>query len=402
MTIVAPQVLPFGRFTALFRVAILIGVTVLTACQQQAAPRPAAQPQAPGGAPAPWQQEWERILPAAREEGEVAIYAGSGQPNREAFIEPFERAYPGIRVRLTTAPPPDLLSRIIAERQGGRYLFDVLPSFGTSAIIPLKPAGALEPLEPALILPEVRDPNAWLEGRLWWLDTAPPFTTLAFQGSVQEYIYVNSTMVDTREFTSYWDLLNPKWKGRIAARDVRNPGAGAVPTRFLYTNPAVGPGFLERLFSEMDLTLSSDTRQILDWVAQGRFAIGLMPNTPELYQAIDQGLPLAIVDPGQLREGVSIGPGGGTIALMTNAPHPNAAKVFVNWLLSRDGQLTWQREVKQPSLRVDIPKDGLREFAVPKPGVTYVNAATEDYAPLSGGPIRELLDRAIERSSAGR
>ncbi len=57
--------------------------------------------------------------------------------------------------------------------------------------------------------------------------------------------------------------------------------------------------------------------------------------------------------------------------------------------------MIWQREGKQNSLRVDIPKDTLREWTVPKPGVTYVNAATEDYAPLSGGVIKDLIDRAL-------
>lgn len=384
--------------TLLGRLLLAVCVLGAVACQQAPTAAPPVQRQAAQDARPAWQQEWDRVLEAARREGEVGIYAGAGQPNREAFIEPFERAYPGIKVNLTTAPPPDLLSRIVSERQGGRYLFDVLPSFGTSAIIPLKPVGALEPLEPVLLLPEVTDPSGWLENRLWWLDTTPPFTTLAFQGTVQEYAYVNTTLVDPREFTSYWDLLNPKWKGRIAARDVRNPGAGAIPTRFIYTNPDVGPVFLERLFTEMDLTLSQDTRQIVDWVAQGLFAIGLMPNPPEVTAAIEQGLPLRVVDPAQFKEGATLGPGGGTVALMANAPHPNAAKVFINWLLSRDGQVTWQREVKQNSLRIDIPKDGLQAHNVPKPGVKYVNVATEEYAPLSGGPIRELLDRAIGRS----
>ncbi|MBM2812212.1 MAG: ABC-type Fe3+ transport system periplasmic component [Chloroflexi bacterium] len=368
----------FGRVTIGLVCALVAGTLLL--------------PPAPSAA----QLQWDQVLAAARQEGEVSIYAGSGQPNREAFIEPFERAYPGIKVSLFTAPPPDLLSRIMTERQAGRFLIDVLPSFGTSAIVPLKPLGGLEPLEPVLMLPEVTDPNAWWDGRLWWLDTSQPYTTLAFQGTVQEYIYVNTTMVDPRSFTSYWDLLDPKWKGKIAARDVRLPGAGAVPTRFLYLNPTVGPTFIERLFSEMEMTLSADTFQIVNWVAQGQYPIGLMPNPTEVVTAIEQGLPLAFVDPAQLREGAVIGPGGGTVALMANAPHPNAAKVFINWLLSRDGQIAWQREVKQNSLRVDIPKDGLREINIPKPGITYdVTAATEDYAPLSGGVIRELIEQAL-------
>jgi hypothetical protein len=66
-----------------------------------------------------------------------------------------------------------------------------------------------------------------------------------------------------------------------------------------------------------------------------------------------------------------------------------------DWLLSRDGQITSQREVHQNSFRVDIPKDGVSALNIPKPGVNYVNTATEDCAPLSGGPIKDLIDRAL-------
>jgi ABC-type Fe3+ transport system substrate-binding protein len=72
-------------------------------------------------------------------------------------------------------------------------------------------------------------------------------------------------------------------------------------------------------------------------------------------KAIKQGLPIGqTLD---LTEGGTLSSGGGTISFIDRAPHPNAAKVFVNWLLSREGQINFQARDGSDSLRIDIPKN---------------------------------------------
>jgi iron(III) transport system substrate-binding protein len=384
-----------------FRLLALGGcvAAVLAACGQPApsAPAPRAAPAA-ASAPAQTTSEWEQVLEAARREGEIGLYGGSGQDNRLALVEPFQRAYPGIKVTGTFAPGRDLVTRIAAERQAEKYLADVLIGPGASGLIPLKPIGALAPLEPALLLPEVTDLSAWLQNKLWFLDETPPLTTLGYEASVQMAMVFNTQQLDPQQIRSYWDLVDPKWKSKIVATDVRRPGPGAVPTRYMYKHPDLGPRFLERLFAEMDMTLGSDQRQMVDWVAQGRFPIGLFLNPPDVLDAIHQGLPVGVVPGDQFKEGTPIGPSGGTVNLLDRAPHPNAARVYVNWLLSRDGQIAWQRFVRGNSARIDIPKDGIPSYYLPNPGVRYVNAATEEYAHLSGTVITDLITNALEKS----
>jgi iron(III) transport system substrate-binding protein len=371
---------------------------LVSACQAGRLPAPAAPPAAPaaqtagGGSP-----EWQQVLEAARKEGAVSVYAGSGQPNREALVEPFERAYPGIKINLTVTPPRDLVPKLSAERTASKYLADILLGAGASALVPLKPVGALVPLESSLLLPEVRDTAAWLDNQHWWLDTTEPRTTIGYVGNVQPPIAYNRQMVDPGEFRSYFDLLNPKWKGKIVATDVRSPGVGSVPTRYMYKHPDLGPPFLERLFGEMDITLSADQRQLTDWLAQGAYPLGLLMLSADFIGAMNQGLPIDVAPGEQLKEGVPIGPAGGAVSIMDKAPNPNAAKVFVNWLLSKDGQIAWQTHVKDNSLRMDIPKEGISRIYLPKPGVRYVNAATEDYAKLSSTEIAELITKALEK-----
>jgi ABC-type Fe3+ transport system substrate-binding protein len=107
-----------------------------------------------------------------------------------------------------------------------------------------------------------------------------------------------------------------------------------------------------------------------------------------------------VVPAERFKEGAPIGPGYGAVALVDQAPHPNAAKLYINWLLSRDGQLAWQQSVQSPSLRTDLGRAGLAAPQVPRPGESYVDGGTEEYARLTPSSIRDLVTEGLEQ--AGR
>ena len=382
-------------------VMALVAVLALAAgaCQQPAAaPAPpagaaASAPQAPGPKPSGWDQ----LVEAARKEGKVAVYGPPGVEYRAALVDGFQQAYPGITVDAIFINPTERLSRLAAERTAGRYLADLWVAGTNPAVTEVKQAGYSAPLKPALVLPEVLDESAWLGNHLWWADSAEPYTNLIFQGSVQTFVAINTRLVDPNQFSSYWDLLDPRWKGKIVANDIRRPGPGGVPTRFIYKQPDLGPEFLSRLFGEMDVTLSSDPRQIVDWLAEGRYPIALFMSSRGVLVAAEQGLPVGVVPADRFKEHAPLGLGNGSVVLLDRAPHPSAAQLFVNWLLSREGQLVWQRAVHEPSLRTDIPKDGINPIYLPKPGVEYVNAGTEEYARITGEAIAGLVTQALEQ-----
>src|SRR5712692_8765096 len=286
--------------------------------------------------------EWDQLVDAAKREGVVSVYA-TDSVNRPALVGAFERAFPGIRVEGTFAPGSQQAQRIITERQANKYLVDILVAGPATAFNVLKPAGVLAPLPPALILPEVLQSSSWLQNKLHWGDGAEPYTALMFQGSLQSPVAYNTQMVDPSQFKSYWDLLDPRWRGKIVATDIRRPGPGAVPVRWMYLHKELGPDFLDRLFSEQAVTLSLDQRQMIDWLAQGRFPLGVFLFYTEVSLAAEQGLPVGLVPNEQFKQGAVIGPGGGAVSLADRAPHPSAARLYVNWLLSREGQIEWQK-----------------------------------------------------------
>jgi iron(III) transport system substrate-binding protein len=340
---------------------------------------------------------WNSLLTAAQSEGRVVVYAPPGAEYRPAIIEAFERAHPGVKVDATFADINEQFSRLSAERTAGRYIADVWVSGTNPTVVTMKEGGMIAPLKPALLLPEVLAESNWLQGRLWWADAAEPYTTLMFQGGVNNIVSYNTAQVNPAEFTSYRDLLRPQWRGKIVATDVRRPGPGGVPSRFMYKHPDLGPEFLRRLFGETEITLSADQRQIVDWLSQGRYALAVFASDREIEAAADPGLPVDVVPADRFKEGAPIGPAYGAVALIERAPHPNAAQLYINWLLSADGQAAWQRAVKGPSLRLDVPKDGLPRRQVPSPGVAYTDGGTEEYARLTPSAIRDLITEALER-----
>ena len=341
---------------------------------------------------------WEQLVKAAKKEGQLTIYGatvlGRGRPTLDYY---FTKAYPGIKVNKTYGRSRQILSRILTERRAGRYIPDVVIGGTTSALLGLKPAGALAPLKPVLLLPEVLDASSWLYNRLWWADANKPYTTLMFQGYVQSTAYANTKLVKVDTIKSYLDLLDPKWKGKMVSTDIRRPGPGGVSARFIYKHPDLGPKYLQRLFGEMDITLSSNQRQMVDWLGNGRYAIALFLSPTEVAAGKKQGLPVATVPAENFSEGAPIAPGGGAVSVMDRARHPNAATLFVNWLLSKEGQIRWQETQVLPSLRVDISKKGLFPQDVPKSGVKYVNGGTEEFSRLTP-KIRRLVTKAMAKA----
>jgi iron(III) transport system substrate-binding protein len=303
-------------------------------------------------AQANWKEDWEKTLQAAKKEGQLMVYVYRFGP----VLDVFQKKFPEIKVVYVSAPGSQLVAREMAERRAGKFLVDVHSSGANGVFNTLYKGKALDPIKPTFILPEVLDESRWYGGKHAYVDGEEKyiFAYLANAGSGGQLAY-NSQMVNPKEFKAYHDLLNPKWKGKIVALDPRNTGLGAT-MQFFYYNPELGPKFIRRLFGEMDVTLSRDFRQMTDWLAMGKFALCL-GCTKIVQAAKSQGLPVdeLTVD---WKEGASLSTGGGSLSLLNRAPHPNAAKVFINWFLSREGQIALQKygDVSDPqnSRRMDI------------------------------------------------
>lgn len=321
------------------------------------------------------QTDWEKAIAAAKKEGEVRLW-GDQEITHPDIVAAFAKEYPFIKAVTVSGRVGELMPRIIAERRAGKYLADLYSGgLGGRSFFDFLKTGVLDPIKPVLLLPEVVDGSKWLNGEHYYADGEKRFVFM-YEGSLAGVgLHYNTNLVDLKEFRSYWDLLNPKWKGRILLYERVGVGSPSV-VRFYY-NAQLGPDFLRRLLTEMNLTVSQDRRQSSDWLASGKFPICI--DCGDTDRAKQQGLPVDEFPHANLKEaGYEISTSGNSgLALVNNAPNLNAARVFANWFLSREGQTVWQAvmntKVLEPSdsMRIDIPKDKVAAPARREEGRKY-------------------------------
>src|SRR5499426_659352 len=346
-----------------------------------------------------WQADWERTVQGAKSEGKLSLYLYQGEGELGGSVQLFQKKYPEISVTTVTGRGNQLGPRIMAERRAGKFLVDAYIAGLTSTYEILYRGKILDPIRAALILPEVLDESKWWQGQHHYIDSENKYI-FVFVGNVSQYISYHTKSVDPVEFRSYWDFLQPKWKGKILSRDPKISGSQRIGLRGFYYTPELGAEFVRRLYGEMDVTLTQEIRQATDWLANGKFAICFFCS--EILKAKSQGLPVDEVPTARWKESRAITAGNvGSVALPSQAPHPHAARLFVNWLLSREGQIAFQRAANTPtnseeSMRVDIPKDMVFAHVRRIDGVKYLLADRPEF--MNMAPIYEVLDKALAQS----
>jgi iron(III) transport system substrate-binding protein len=354
---------------------------------------------------AAWQEEWQATLQAAKREGQVTVYVSGYGAVLDAGH--FQKDFPEIKLVTVTGQSGQLGPRILSERRAEKYLADISSAGANPNYQLLYASKMLEPISSALILPEVIDSSKWWGGKHWYIDPEEQYI-FVYVGNVTGTGAYALNALNPAEFKSYWDFVNPKWKGKIVARDIRTAGPGGDNMRFFYHHPALGPKFIYQLFSEMDLTLTRDFRQGIDWLGQGKFPLALFFSGSDVKKAARQGLPVEVIDNSPFKEGVPLGVGFGTLSLLKNAPHPNAAKVFINWYLSRKGQTALQKEMAKvadspDSLRVDIPKDDVAPNNRRAENVKYTSVFRSEWTDMR--PIYAVVNEALaeaEKKKSGK
>jgi iron(III) transport system substrate-binding protein len=303
---------------------------------------------------AAWQLEWEKTADAAQKEGKIVAGIPASAELRKSLEEIFSKRFPGIELELTTGRGPTNASKIAAEHAAGVRYYDILIS-GTLTPLSLLNAGILEPIEPLFMVPEVKDAKRWYGGHVW-ADRAQRFL-YTFQAYQSENFWHNTQLMKADEIRSYDDLLNPKWKGKIGILDPRSAGAGTSTWAFLYK--VKGEEFLRRLAAQ-ELLLSRDQRLLGENLAKGRLAMTVGLSYYTLAPFLKAGQPIEPLP--EPKEGTYTSSGSGALSVVRNSAHPNATKIFVNWLLGKQGQEVYGKAMGQATRRLDVDTKWLTEF----------------------------------------
>lgn len=289
----------------------------------------------------PASQEWDSIMKKAENEGQVTVYASDSVGNLRLIWEAFQKRYPKIKLSGTSVGRgSDLFPKLYGERRAGKFLADVFLGAPSAIYLNLYRAKIIEPIPPILIHPDVINLSKWWMGRHHYIDTEGQYIFMYESAVYGPPLYFNTNLVNEKEIKSAWDLVQPRWKGKYQALQI-GPTQGSTALTYVYHHPQLGPKFIERIYRDMEPTLFRDVRQGTDWLSQGKFALCFLCR--RIDRAAMQGLPVAELNPYQVQERPGIGSGSGALVLMNRHPHPNGAKVFINWYLSLEGQIAFRQ-----------------------------------------------------------
>ncbi|MBI4332830.1 MAG: extracellular solute-binding protein [Chloroflexi bacterium] len=377
---------------------LIVAALVLVACgpgeKSPATPAPAK-----GAAPAPaatgWQQKWDALLATGKKEGTVSVYANWDPSIRMALTQAFKAKH-GIDVEFTPySRGPELLAKVNMEQRAGLYLVDFFGG-GSTTMFSLREPGISGPIEPLLVLPEVLDTKAWLDGRLPFLDKDKKALSMIY--SIQHRIIYNTGMITKGEITGYKDLLNPKYKGKMVMDDPTTSGGGVTLITCLAEhiwNLEEAKEFFRGLLRQ-DVVFLQDRRLQVESVARGKYAIGISPNSAALSEFIELKAPIEIAFP---KEGVTVTTGAASgLSVAARMAHPNAGQVFLNWLLSKEGQTTLSKAAANPSRRIDTPTEGIISIFLPRPDLKLY-WDSEDFI-LKNGEMPKTAKQLIDEHSA--
>jgi ABC-type Fe3+ transport system substrate-binding protein len=231
--------------------------------------------------------EWDRLVEAAKKEGKVVVSLPASNELRAAIERLFENRY-GIDVEPIVGRAATVVRKMIDEAKAGVRYTDLHMGGSESVVTGMLPEGIVDPLEPYMMLPEVKDPKQWWGGHIW-VDNAKKFVygTLAYQ---PESLWFNSQLLKAEDVRSFDDLLDEKLKGKIGFLDPRTPGSGA--SLWSYLREIKGEEYLRKLVGQK-LALSRDQRVLAEILAKGNIAFVLGLSYYNYAPFIKAGLPVA-------------------------------------------------------------------------------------------------------------
>ena len=311
-------------------------------------------------------KEWAAVMDAAKKEGKVVV-AGSPDPVMRNDVIPKFTARFGIPVEFIAGRSSQIVSRVETERASGIYSIDVYLAGPDTSANELYNDKLIDPLKPLIVMPEVADGSKWKTGKVWFADPQEQFIVRAFSG-VATWLFINTDHVKPEEVRHVKDLLNPKWRGKISTEDPTTTGAGANMAARLYYQ--VGEEYVKNLYVDQKTVRTRERRQMTDWLARGTQPICLNCREDDVRPLVKEGFKiLEIFEISGVPSTINGSPW--MLSLANKAPHPKAAQVFANWILSKEGLEAYARGYGSATLRTDIDESFLNPGNVPKKGVKY-------------------------------
>ena len=292
--------------------------------------------------------DWKKVVEAAKKEGKIVIGGVPGEGWRKSMVDLFQQEYPDIKVEYSTTPGRNLWPRIRKERELGKKLWDLYGG-GIGTTWDPKKDGLLAPIRP-LLLPEIADDTKWIGGLDRLFNDKERQYLPSYLLYIQPSVYVNRDFIKESDIKASEQLLDPKFRGKIV---ILNPTGGSSRKSIGHLAFMYGENFIRELLTKQDVIVTDDNRQQVEWTVRGKYPISIGFELTLLIPFQKQGLGMNIR--GLEDKMIRTTSGSGAIGLLEGAPHPNAVRVYINWLLSQKTLMKLTKNVGHSSSRIDVP-----------------------------------------------
>ena len=266
-------------------------------------------------------------LAKAKEEKKVVVYNTTTVPDMQKIIEGFKKKHPYLEVESFRSTGERLIQKILTEIRAGRYLADVYIISGLQMWL-IKEAGHL--------LPYASPERAGVQKA--FVDDAGYWTGFYFN---MEVVGFNKRLTTERELPKKWeDLLDPRWKGRVTVEIEDIPWFASL---LQIMGEEKGMNFFRRL-AKQEIQIRRGHTLISQLVAAGEVPLTptIRVNTAETLKSKGAPVDWLAIEPIAPNPPVSI-------AMAQNGPHPNAGRVFIDYALSREGQMVLRSLNRNPT-----------------------------------------------------
>ena len=344
-----------------------------------------------------YQIEWEETLVKAKEEGEINVIAHSSALRRAILKDEFEKRFPDITVNYLALDNSEATARCEAEYAAGTFDWDVMMGRCIDFQFEIADTGGLTPIRDLIILPDLLEEDLWVGGfDQSFLDEQDEYI-FAFGAFSLSITWQRADLLPITTITAVEQLLDPAYQGKIAMVDPRTDFLSNYVISFIYN--ALGEEGIRTLFEDQNPTIFGTSDQLIDAMVRTddlELAFGFPDHRLQEYQ--EAGLTTAFnIEPTQWSDALWMGRTNGTIGVPTDNPHPNATKIWVNWVLGREAQLLWSFESGEPSARLDIPVGEPLRWPDPARG-EWVNFQTEEFQVSDRllNPTRDLITLILD------
>lgn len=253
----------------------------------------------------------------AKKEGKVVFYTTMAATTIQPLVDAFNKKYPFITVEWVRGESPQLYERYVAEKEAGRSSMDILQVSDMAIVVDAKAKGYIYYYNSTAYdyyPPEYIERGYWGVNRAFVMGVA-----------------VNKQFIINKTFDSWWDILDPSYQGKVVMQDPRTSGSAFIQMYGLRN--VLGTRWNEFITGLGQLNPTLETSATLGWTKlvsgdkwmdpwTASYRIVQYPTAPVNITFPEEGTFLVIFP----------------MMIMTGSPHPNAAKIFFDWLLSEEGQ----------------------------------------------------------------